>query len=69
MEEQLLKMLSQFGVTGLSVYGLWLVIKERFADMKDRIIKLETKVDECEKDREKLWVRLSESKIVTPPQA
>lgn len=54
-----LKLFTQFGVSGLIGYLLWLAIKDRFSDMKERVTKLESKVDDCEKDREALWERLS----------
>lgn len=56
------KFFLNFGAAGALGYFLWLMIKERFADLKDRVSKLETKVDECEKDREELWKRISDAK-------
>jgi hypothetical protein len=60
--EALLKLFTNFGVSGLIGYLLWLSVKERMSDLKDRVTKLETKVDECEADREELWKRISDSK-------
>jgi chaperonin cofactor prefoldin len=60
--EALLKLFTNFGVSGLIGYLLYLMVKERFADLKERVGKLETKVDECERDREELWKRISEVK-------
>ena len=59
MEESLSKLFAQFGVSGLIGGLLWIALKELRADMRERIGKLETKVDACEKDREKLWERLA----------
>ncbi len=59
MDDTLVKLLTQFGVSG-GLFGLlWIALKELRADVKERIVKLETKVDACEKDREKLWERLT----------
>lgn len=58
MSDELLKQVAQYGIAGLSLYFLWLNIKEQITYLKGRVDKVETKVDDCEKDRKALWERL-----------
>ncbi len=61
-------MLVLFLVVGIYVVGKLMLkaidgrvddLKERISDHKERIAILEDKVTECEKDRDRLWMRLA----------